>query len=153
MAFKKGKRITIIGGKHKNKRVWLDDAKRDSSDTRVNIIVDDPDKGERATWTSPRLIMSDYIDGPPNSYAQAILQQQPKAELMINKLTRELARCNLDAMAIKQLSSYFDVKLKDAVHTQASLGLTKALYKKVEYKAVTSKSSEARRSEDMVVSK
>eukprot|EP00978_Attheya_sp_CCMP212_P030235 scaffold110435_cov114-Attheya_sp.AAC.1 len=71
---------------------------------------------------------------PPNSYAHAVLQQQPKAELLVMKLTIELAKCNLDTAAIKELSKYFHVQLKHAVKLQASLGLSKALYKRVDYK-------------------
>jgi hypothetical protein len=136
MTYEKGKCVKVIGGTHKNKTVWLNAAKPETTESRVNIIVDDA-KGERATWTSPRFISSDVIAvTPPSSYAHAVLQQQPKTELLVKTLTIELARCKLDAAAIDQISEYFDVQLKHAVRVQASLGLSKALYKHVDYKAV-----------------
>jgi hypothetical protein len=136
MTYEKGKCVKVIGGTHKNKTVWLNAAKPEMTDRRVNIVVDD-EKGERATWTSPRFISSDVISvTPPSSYAHAVLQQQPKTELLIKKLTLELAKCSLDAAAINQISEYFDVQLKHAVKLQASLGLSKALYKHVDYKVV-----------------
>eukprot|EP00978_Attheya_sp_CCMP212_P043297 scaffold280055_cov71-Attheya_sp.AAC.1 len=103
---------------------------------RVNLVVKHA-KGEKATWISPRFMSSDatITVNPPNSYAHAVLQQQPKAELLVMKLTIiELAKCNLDTAAIKELSKYFHVQLKHAVKSQASLGLSKALYKRVDYK-------------------
>eukprot|EP00978_Attheya_sp_CCMP212_P043238 scaffold278662_cov55-Attheya_sp.AAC.1 len=87
MVYEKGKHhVKVIGGMHKNKKVWLNATKSEKTDKRVNIIVDG-EKGERATWTNPNFISSNRIAvNPPNLYDHAVLQQLPKTELLVKKL-------------------------------------------------------------------
>jgi hypothetical protein len=78
MTYEKGKCVKVIGGTHKNKTVWLNAAKPETTESRVNIIVDDA-KGERATWTSPRFISSDVIAvTPPARMRMLSFSSSPK---------------------------------------------------------------------------
>ena len=120
-SFVKGEPIKLVGGRHQGKLAWVDQAKEvQVNDNRVYIIVMDKEKGERSTWTSPSNISINHEHNPRN-YAEAIIQQKPKLDQMINKITNELAKFDLDGETVDGLVEYFNYKLYAAANLKWNL--------------------------------
>eukprot|EP00978_Attheya_sp_CCMP212_P014984 scaffold38476_cov42-Attheya_sp.AAC.1 len=112
-SYVKGDHIKLIGGRHEGKKAWLNAAKSEKwNDTRVYIVVIDKEKGERSTWTAQVNLSINHELDEPGSYAIAIIQQKPKLDRLINKITSDLAKCNLDSKNVDILAQYFHYKLK-----------------------------------------
>jgi hypothetical protein len=123
-SYVKGDRIKLIGGRHEGKMAWFDVGKSGKwSDTRVYIVVTDKEKGERGTWTAPVNLSVHHqsAEEPAENYANAIIQQKPKLDRLINKVTSELAKFDLDDEDMDNFANYFFYKLKVAVNLKKTL--------------------------------
>eukprot|EP00978_Attheya_sp_CCMP212_P032453 scaffold126739_cov23-Attheya_sp.AAC.1 len=111
-SYVKGDQTKLIGGRHEGKKAWLNATKSEKwNDTRVYIVVTDKEKGERSTWTARVNLSINHESDEPESYAIAIIQQRPKLDRLVNKITSDLAKCDLDSENVDILAHYFHYKL------------------------------------------
>ena len=70
----------------------------------------------------------------PQSRAEAIMQQHLEIEQRMEKLTRQLAKCELSPRSLPSIYQIFATKLQDATACQIAMG-NRATWKRVQYKS------------------
>jgi len=126
----KGPEIRFIAGKYQGKEGWINAEKKETL-FMVPVIVD------MGSHLKPTFVRKESVSephGPPSSYEEAALQQHPDIEVMMNKLTCQLARCNIGAgNDLEAIAKIFCKNLVKAYSRQEAMG-HKASWRHVEWK-------------------
>ena len=127
-----GEPVQFIGSKYIGKKGWLDTSKG-CSNSRQYVIVDIGDGKLPRTHVQKKNVVKISEVLPPDSYEQAVLQQQPNIKIMMDKLAQELVRCHITIDEHHDEIVFFFVEsMSAAEEKQESLG-GKALWRHIEY--------------------
>jgi hypothetical protein len=125
----KGPAIRIKKGKYFEIPAWLNESKLETPKCYYVIV----DMGNGVLHKT-RLLKSSIVileTGPPASYSEALLRQNPDIEMQLDKLCQELAKCSVHHDG----TGFFAImqnKINEARQTQNSLG-GKATYRIVHF--------------------
>ena len=120
MASTKGNDFCVCGGKYSKMTGWIDASKRPSG-KRAFVSADFSDGSEKATYTKKKNI--ECAHSPPSTCAEAIFQQQPKAEKKLKELCAMLAKCQIGFQnCTSGLMPIIERELKKATEEQNKLG-------------------------------
>lgn len=133
----RGERIRFVGGTHKGKTGWIDNAKK-SPPKMIYVIVQEEDGDTTTTRVMRDSIAIAGVTKKPSSYEEACLQQHPDIDKMMDKLVEKLAMCQVEAP--KNIAFIFLEKMKKANLKQLSKG-KKALWYQVDFAASTRNST------------
>ena len=112
--------IFVCGGKYSKMTGWIDASKRPSG-KRAFVSADFSDGSEKATYTKKKNI--ECAHSPPSTCAEAIFQQQPKAEKKLKELCAMLAKCQIGFQdRANGLMPIIQRELEKAVKEQNELG-------------------------------
>jgi hypothetical protein len=135
MSSNRGEEIRFVGGKYIGYTGWrnLDGDKTAAS---VAVIVHGyKDKKNGSTSNKTTVVrktsVSSKAQPAPQSRAEAIMQQHPEIEQTMEKLARQLAKCELSTRSASILH-IFATKLQDATARQIAMG-NRATWKRVQY--------------------
>jgi predicted xylose isomerase-like sugar epimerase len=92
----KGDPIRFKGGKYKGQTGWRNDDKQDTRH-RTYVIVTLLDGTVKETWVKRRNVAAPR--GHPTNYFEAVLQQHPDIEGLVEQLCFEIARCYVTIIA------------------------------------------------------
>jgi hypothetical protein len=117
----RGAPIQFKRGKYKGRTGWLNDNKTDTRH-RAYIIVTLEDGTEKETWVKHQSITTHR--GPPRNFSEAMLQQHPDIEGLINQLCFEVAHCNIAQRLQDPQPLYASIneRLNQALHAQSAQG-------------------------------
>lgn len=135
----KGHPIRIIAGTYKGKQGWINEGKKNSSDTTVPVLVQ-VKKGEIKATYIHFTSFEFKKDTIPISYAEAVMKQCPKIESSMVSLCRQLAQCEIEK-DLPGMTKLFQRMLKDAVAYQENKG-SEARYRRIKYKDKSGKMME-----------
>jgi hypothetical protein len=127
----KGDPIRFKGGKYKGQTGWRNDDKQNTRH-RTYVIVTLLDGTEKETWVKHRSVASPR--GSPTNYFEAMLQQHPDIEGLIDQLCFEIARCSLDPQHrnVDPILESIQNRLNEAMVAQTALG-SRATWRVVDY--------------------
>ena len=134
MTGRRGNPIRFVTGIYVGKTGWVD-TEREATPHYIHVIVHRVKKKDGSvvdTATKVKKSSVAFTDpGPPQTFAEAILRQQPKIEQTMNKLCRQLAMCGLggDDVAIHYI---FTLKLRAAAQEQYDKG-SDAVWKQIDF--------------------
>jgi hypothetical protein len=134
---KKGNSVRFCGGKYIGKTGWLNDEKG-VTQQKVYVIVDMGDEKTKETIVNRESIAAPYTQ--PGTFEEAALQQHPDIESMMDKLVRQLAKCNVGStdVSVQTIASTFFNKMVKARTKQVELG-KKATWRDVTWDATDTK--------------
>lgn len=131
----KGEPVRFKRGKYKGKSGWHNADKTEKNTThRVYVLVDLGNNRLKATFVKPSSISKRRAHSPSN-YAEAMLDQQPDIEGLIEQLCFEIARCNIHDdfhEAPQHLYDAIHIRMTEAIEEQAALGYN-ATWRLVDY--------------------
>jgi hypothetical protein len=134
----RGEEIRFVRGKYIGYTGWIN-LDGDESDVSIAVIVSgykDKKKGG-SRFDKKKTVRKESVrsklEPAPRSRAEAILQQHPEIEQTMEKLARQLAKCELSPSSASILQ-IFAMKLQDATARQIAMG-NRAIWKKVRYKS------------------
>jgi hypothetical protein len=119
----KGSPIKIIGGAHKGCTGWLDKS-RETTDCYTPVIVRHRSKEKVTKCKHENYVLVTEVKDPVN-YEEAMMQQHPDMEDLLNQLVRKMAECEMvqaDGESAANLCKIFRVHLAKAVQRQNSKG-------------------------------
>jgi hypothetical protein len=127
----KGDPIRFKGGKYKGQTGWRNDDKQDTRH-RTYVILTLLDGTEKETWVKHRSVAAPR--GPPTNYFEAVLQQHPDIEGLVEQLCFEITRCNLGPKNQNAEPIYVSIhkRLNEAMAAQAALG-SRATWRMVDF--------------------
>ena len=125
----KGQPIRFIAGKYGGKNGWVN-TEEPADESITPVIVNLGRKGEKTTYVYTSSIKP-INDAPPNSYAEAVLEQCPDIEKNLVAVSRQLAKCDLTRDP-DGFRGVVNQKLNEAHHWQEAKG-AKAMYRKIKY--------------------
>jgi hypothetical protein len=133
---KKGKHILFLGGKYIGKKGWLD-LNQDPMPKFIGVIVEGKGSDEDLVTRVKQAFVKDISARKiPTSYEQALLEQHPDIEILMEKLATELARCEISGRAgtgaADGVLAMLKSKIKKAYNKQTLLG-HHALWRKVKF--------------------
>ena len=129
----KGDEVRFIAGKHAGKSGWVN-TEETADESITPVIVNLGRKGEKTTFVYTSSIRLVSLQRPPNSYAEAVIQQCPDIEKNLVTVTRQLAKCDIDRDP-EGFQGIMNEKLDEARDWQLGKG-SKAMYRKIKYKKV-----------------
>jgi hypothetical protein len=133
-ANRRGEEIRFIAGVYSGYKGWLDNS-RDETTASVPVIVHGFKRKDGSTVDKAATVRKSSVClaaiRPPMSYAEAIMQQHLKIDQMMDKLCRQLAKCELSTTDAS-IHTLFATKLQAAVAKQVALG-GDAEWKRVHY--------------------
>jgi hypothetical protein len=137
MADRRGEAIRFVAGTYIGYTGWLDES-REVTTLSAPVIVHAFKKKDGSTVDKATTVRKTSV-GPadiahPTSYAEAVMQQHPKIDQMMEKLCRQLAKCEMVDTSEYSVLLMFSAKLQAAVARQLSLG-GDAEWKRVQYAA------------------
>jgi hypothetical protein len=131
----RGEEIRFVRGKYIGYTGWKN---LDGDETAVSIAVivhgyKDKRNGSTSnkTTTVRKESVSSKVQPAPKSRAEAIMQQHPEIEQAMEKLARQLAKCELRPRSTA-IQNIFATKLQDATARQIAMG-NRATWKRVQY--------------------
>jgi hypothetical protein len=137
MADRRGEEIRFVAGTYVGYKGWIDNS-RELTPASFPVIVHafkkkDGSTVDKATTVRRTSVRSADIS-TPTSYAEAVMQQHPKIDHAMEKLCRQLAKCEMSDLGTSEYSVLlmFTAKLQGAVAKQLSLG-GDAEWKRVRY--------------------
>jgi hypothetical protein len=125
MSERRGAEIRFVAGTYIGHSGWIDNSKEETAKSTPVIVhafkKKDGGIADKATTVRKTSIHPASIPAP-TTYAQAVIQQQPKIEQMMEKLCNKLAQCEVSHSedAIYQV---FHEKFKEAIAKQTALGV------------------------------
>jgi hypothetical protein len=126
----KGEEIRFSGGKYRGKTGWLDKGRAVTTCSCWVIIKMDEAK-ELTTMLRQSSVKMIVNGGVPKTYEEAVLQQHPDIESLMEKLATELAKCNLSPSSVT-IHEIVEIKLREARAAQALKG-NKATWHEVDF--------------------
>ena len=120
---RRGEEIRFVAGAHSGYIGWIDSS-RDETAASVPVIVHGFKKKDGSTVDKAATVRRSSVRSaiqPPMSYAEAIMQQHLKIDQMMDKLCRQLAKCEMSATD-PSIHTLFASKLQAAVAKQVALG-------------------------------
>jgi hypothetical protein len=131
----RGEEIQFVRGTYLGYMGWINLA-GDETAASVPVIVQGFRKKDGSTCNKTAMVRRERVR--PRA-SEAIMQQYPNIEQMMEKLARQLARCEINprSTAIQQI---FAAKLQEATAPQILLD-HKAIWKRVRYRGGGSESS------------
>lgn len=100
-----GSEIYFKRGKYEGLRGWHDDEFIDTG-SRVYVVVELSDGKFRRTFVKTTSIAT-KVKSPPSDYAQAIIQQQPKIEKLLDDLAVQLAMIHVGDRIVKDPGTFW----------------------------------------------
>jgi hypothetical protein len=131
----KGGSCRFIRGKYCGLQGWLN-ADKPKTRCYTHVIINKPDGSafkEYHTKVRHESLRTGNVP-TPTTFEEAILQQHPDIEQMIDKLAKELARCHL-AHTSQPMLAIINLKLSKHINAQSSKGNT-ASWRDVTYESV-----------------
>ncbi len=126
----KGEKVRFVGGKYVGKKGWLNNDKGDTT-YFVYVIVDLGNGKTKETRVSKENVASPHT--APASYEEAVLQQIPEIEALMDKLARELAKCHVEVKdSSAPILEIMGLKIRDAMAKQVRKG-SKATWRMVKF--------------------
>ena len=120
---RKGEEIRIVAGTYKGYTGCIDNSKQDTV-ASISVIVNAFKKRSGGTVDKSATIRKSSLRPAkipaPASYGEAIMQQHPKIEQMLEKLCRQLAKCEVGRGG-SSIQVVFATKLQEAVAKQLAL--------------------------------
>jgi hypothetical protein len=133
-ANRRGEEIRFIAGVYSGYTGWIDNS-RDETTSSVPVIVHGFKRKDGSTADKAATVRKSSVRSAdiqlPNSYAEAIMQQHLKIDQMMDKLCRQLAKCEMSTTDAS-IHTLFATKLQAAVAKQVALG-GDAEWKRVHY--------------------
>jgi hypothetical protein len=134
---RRGAEIRFVAGKYIGYGGWID-ASKDETALSNPVIVSSFKKKDGSTVDLATTVRKTSVrlageDAPPRSYAEAVMQQHPKIEQMLEKLCKQLAKCEM-SNSDTSIHTVLAEKLQAAIARQLSLG-SDAEWKRVRYSA------------------
>jgi hypothetical protein len=124
MADRRGEEIRFIVGTYEGHKGWIDNS-GDATTLSVPVIVHKFKRKDGSTVDKAATVRKSSVRSaairPAMSHAEAIMQQHPKIDQMMNKLCRQLAKCEMST-SDTSIQTVFATKLKAAVEKQVALG-------------------------------
>jgi hypothetical protein len=121
---RRGAEIRFVGGTYIGYKGWVDNSKEETAKSTPVIVHSFKKKDgsvvDKATTVRKTSIRPAVIQAP-TSYAEAILQQHPKIEQMLDKLCTKLAKCEAGNSG-NSLHEVFHKKMLAAIAKQNALG-------------------------------
>jgi hypothetical protein len=137
----RGEEVRFVRGKYIGYTGWIN---RDGDETAVSIAVivnGYKDKKTGVTTNKATTVRTESVrvkaQPAPNSRAEAIMQQHPEIEQTMEKLARQLAKCDLSPLSTSILQ-IFATKLQEESARQIAMG-NRATWKRVQYDEYASK--------------
>jgi hypothetical protein len=131
---RRGEEIRFVAGAYSGYIGWIDSS-RDETAASVPVIVHGFKKKDGSTVDKAATVRKSSVRSaaiqPPMSYAEAIMQQHLKIDQMMDKLCRQLAKCEMSTTD-DSIHTLFATKLQAAVAKQVALG-GDAKWKRVHY--------------------
>ena len=132
-----GDEIRFVGGKHVGCTGWVD-LDGDETAACIAVVVNGyKDKRSRSASNKSTTVRKESVrlmaQPAPQSRAEAIMQQHPEIEQTMEKLARQLAKCELSPRSAS-MHKIFARKLQDATARQIAMG-DRATWKKVQCKS------------------
>jgi hypothetical protein len=130
----RGREIRFIKGKYIGYNGWINDHGDHTAHSYAVIVsgYKSVNGGTHDRITKVRKeSVRDRILPPANSKSEAIMQQHPEIEQTMEKLCRQLAKCDINPRS-NSIKEVFGRKLLEAVAKQIALG-NKATWKRVDY--------------------
>ena len=131
----RGEEIRFVRGKYIGYTGWKN---LDGDETAVSIAVivhEYKDKKNGSTSNKTATVRKESVKSKvqpaPKSRAEAIMQQHPEIEQAMEKLARQLAKCELRPRSTA-IQNIFATKLQDATARQIAMG-NRATWKRVQY--------------------
>ena len=132
---KKGKRILFIAGSYDGLKGWID-LGQDEMPKMIGVIVEGKRPGDELKVTKVKQSSVRDVSARKNaeSYEEALLEQHPDIEALMEKLARELARCEITGKgeSANEILSLVKKKIQKAYNNQSLLG-QKARWRKVKW--------------------
>jgi hypothetical protein len=134
---RRGEEIRFVGGVYIGYKGWMDKSK-DKTALSYHVVVKsfkkkDGSTIDLATTVRKTSVRRPALETPPASYAEAIMQQHPKVEQLLDKLCKQLAKCEL-SISDTSILTVIAAKLQAAMAAQIALG-SDAEWKRVRYTA------------------
>jgi hypothetical protein len=124
MADRRGEEIRFIVGTYEGCKGWIDNS-GDATTLSVPVIGHKFKRKDGSTVDKAATVRKSSVHSaaiqPAMSHAEAIMQQHPKIDQMMNKLCRQLAKCEMST-SDTLIQMAFGTKLKAAVEKQVALG-------------------------------
>lgn len=139
LAPKKGQAVRVMTGKYEGCKGWINENKGDKGQTpkKLHLIVVDGKK-ERLTCLMKQSVLVLSEKNKPTCFEEAIFEQHPDITMLMIKLSRALAECELpeDKSMYMNMATIFKAHLDQAIFEQDRLG-HKAKWRKVNWKTKT----------------
>jgi L-lactate utilization protein LutC len=133
---KKGKQILFVAGKYDGKKGWID-LGQDEMRKMVGVIVEGKRPGDEVIVTKvfQSSVKEVGVRKNPESYEEALLDQHLDIEALIEKLAKELARCEITGKggSADEIVSALKKKITKAHYNQSLLGHD-ARWRKVKFR-------------------
>jgi hypothetical protein len=130
----RGEEIRFVRGKYMGYTGWLNKDGNESAKS-VAVIVNGYKEKNGATSNKTTTVRKESVrpkdQTAPRSRAEAIMQQHPDIEQTMEKLARQLAKCELNPRSTS-IQQMFATALQDATARQIAMGNT-ATWKRVRY--------------------
>ena len=92
---KKGDRIKFTAGIYQGKKGWID-TNQDEMPKMIGVIVEDSEVEEECTVTRvQKTSIKKAMGGRVTCFEDAVLDQNPDIEQMLEKLAQELVKCHV----------------------------------------------------------
>jgi hypothetical protein len=131
----RGEEIRFAKGKYMGYMGWINLA-GDETAASVPVIVQGFRKKDGSTCDKPATVRRESVRPralpEPKSRSEACIQQHPDIEQTLEKLARQLARCEINPLSAA-IQKIFVAKLQEATPRQIVLG-HKAIWKRVRYR-------------------
>ena len=131
---KKGKRILFLGGKYAGEKGWID-LNQDPMAKMIGVIVEGKGSEELVVTRVKQACVKDILARKcPALYEEALLEQHPDIEILMEKLATELARCEITGRGntADGVLGMVKAKIRRAYNKQTLLG-HQALWRKVKF--------------------
>jgi hypothetical protein len=130
----RGAEIRFVRGKYLGYMGWINlEGKKTAAS--VDVIVQGYKETDGSTCNRATTVRKTSVrpraQAAPRSRAEAIMQQHPEIEQTMEKLARQLAKCELSTRSASILH-IFATKLQDATARQIAMG-NRATWKRVQY--------------------
>ena len=125
----RGEAIRFTTGKYKGRTGWVNSSKPKTA-KMMSVIVDLGNGVTRDTRVRQTSVAAPF--GPPKSFQEALLQQHPDIEELIDKVASKLAKCTINEESLEPFTEFFGRRVKKACERQEALG-NKATWLNVEW--------------------
>jgi hypothetical protein len=134
----KGTPIKIIGGKYAPANGWLDNS-RNPTECFTAVIVTVMKGGRSKKEKATRVLHENYVLRTelkaPTSYEEAMMDQLSDVDLLMNKMVKKMAECELisaNGQSAKNLTTIFLAHLEKAIDRQSTKG-GKAKWRRIKF--------------------